>query len=106
VSGSIAGQAASLSLNQNQDAEILREQKRSIRSPLLLMPDRMTFFVDRSDDRLGQLAEINKTQLEQALRDVKSFARTDAGFNNRMLQRQAGNLVKKDGFKVFDNATE
>ena len=48
---------------------------------------RVTFF-DRSnelgfsDDKLGRLAEINKTQLEQALRDM-SFARTDAGFNHR-----------------------
>ena len=51
----------------------------------------MTFF-DRSngfgssDDRLGRLAEINKTQLENALRDMKSnFARTDAGFNRQLV---------------------
>ena len=34
-----------------------------------------------SDDKLGKLAEINKTQLETALRDMNNFARTDAGFH-------------------------
>ena len=48
--------------------------------------ERVTFF-DRSnalgfsEDKLGRLAEINKTQLDQALRDMNNFARTDAGFN-------------------------
>ena len=52
----------------------------------------MTFF-DRSnalgfsEDKLGRLAEINKTQLEQALRDMNSFARTDAGFNRQIFQK-------------------
>ena len=41
---------------------------------------RATFF-DRSDDRLGRLAEINKSQMQQAMRDMRGFARTDAGFN-------------------------
>ena len=47
---------------------------------------RVTFF-DRSnafgfsEDKLGRLAEINKSQLQSALRDLNSFARTDAGFN-------------------------
>lgn len=58
---------------------------------------RVTFFVDRSEDRLGRLAEINKTQLEQALRDVKSFARTDAGFNQRQsLNQNISTSSKKD----------
>jgi len=38
-----------------------------------------------ADDKLGRLAEINKTQLDNALRDMNTFARTDAGFN-RVLQ--------------------
>ena len=46
---------------------------------------------DRSDDRLGRLAEINKSQMEQAMREMKGFARTDAGFNNqRKLIRASG----------------
>ena len=42
---------------------------------------RATFY-DKSDDRLGRLAEINKSQMEQALRDIKGFSKTEAGFNN------------------------
>lgn len=39
------------------------------------------------EDKLGRLAEVNKTQLEQALRDMNGFARTDAGFNRQLYQR-------------------
>lgn len=63
---------------------------------------RATFF-DRSDDRLGRLAEINKSQMEQAMREMKGFARTDAGFNNqRKLIRKAGagrSTEKKAGLR-------
>lgn len=47
-------------------------------------------FLDRtngfgfSDDKLGRLAEINKGQLENALRDMNKFARTDAGFKRQI----------------------
>lgn len=34
-----------------------------------------------SDDKLGRLAEINKQQMEQALREVDNFRRTDNTFN-------------------------
>ena len=49
-------------------------------------------FLDRTDafggeDKLGRLAEINKSQLHQALREVNNFARTDAGFNRQMFQK-------------------
>lgn len=60
---------------------------------------RVTFF-DRSnafgfsEDKLGRLAEINKSQLESALRDLNSFARTDAGFNRQVFQR--GNVSGKN----------
>jgi hypothetical protein len=40
-----------------------------------------------SEDKLGRLAEINKTQLEQALKDMNGFARTDAGFNRQLYQK-------------------
>ena len=49
----------------------------------------MTFFDKtnalgfKDDDKLGRLAEINKTQLENALRDMNNFARTDAGFKRQ-----------------------
>ena len=40
-----------------------------------------------SDDKLGRLAEINKTQLETALRDMNNFARTDAGFHRQVMKK-------------------
>ena len=43
---------------------------------------RATIFDKSSDDRLGRLAEINKSQMEQAMRELRGFARTDSGFNN------------------------
>lgn len=59
---------------------------------------RVTFF-DRSnafgfsEDKLGRLAEINKSQLQSALKDLNSFAKTDAGFNRQLYQR--GNVTNK-----------
>ena len=53
---------------------------------------RVTFF-DRSnafgfsEDKLGRLAEINKTQMQSALRDLNSFTRTDAGFNRQIFNK-------------------
>ena len=41
---------------------------------------RATFY-DKNDDRLGRLAEINKSQMEQAMRDMKGFSKTESGFN-------------------------
>lgn len=46
-------------------------------------------FLDRSEDRLGRLAEINKSQMQQAMCDMRGFAKTSAGFNNNR------KLVKK-----------
>ena len=45
---------------------------------------RATFFDKLSDDRLGRLAEINKSQMEQAMRELRGFARTDSGFKQNM----------------------
>ncbi len=48
-----------------------------------------------SEDKLGRLAEINKTQLEQALKDMNGFARTDAGFNRALYQKGNVNNSQK-----------
>ena len=70
---------------------------------------RVTFF-DRSnalgfsEDKLGRLAEINKTQLEQALRDMNSFARTDAGFNRQIFQK--GSVNNKTRLNPIVNAND
>lgn len=40
-----------------------------------------------SDDKLGRLAEVNKSQLDSALRDLSNFARTDAGFNRQLYNK-------------------
>jgi hypothetical protein len=42
-----------------------------------------------SDDKLGRLAEINKQQMEQALRDVDNFRRTDNTFNRSPFIQEA-----------------
>jgi hypothetical protein len=52
----------------------------------------VTFFdrsnaVGFSDDKLGRLAEINKTQLRSALKDLNGFAKTDAGFNRQLFNK-------------------
>ena len=40
-----------------------------------------------SEDKLGRLAEINKTQMQSALRDLSQFTRTDAGFNRQIYNK-------------------
>lgn len=53
---------------------------------------RATFLDKSSDDRLGRLAEINKSQMEQAMREMRGFARTDAGFNSNEKNGVAGTV--------------
>ena len=47
-----------------------------------------------ADDKLGRLAEINKTQLNQALRDINNFAKTSAGFNQQLYKNVSSNNDK------------
>ena len=43
-----------------------------------------------NEDKLGRLAQINKTQLDQALRDINNFAQTDAGFKRKFFPKSGG----------------
>ena len=46
-----------------------------------------------NEDKLGRLAQINKTQLETALRDINILAQTDAGFKRRFFPKSGGGAM-------------
>lgn len=48
-----------------------------------------------SDDKLGRLAEINRQQMDQALRDMDNLRRTDNTFNRSPFIKQANQSFKK-----------